>query len=385
MKVVKILTIIGARPQIIKAAALSRAIRNTFSESITEVLVHTGQHYDANMSEVFFEELQIPKPDHNLAIGSGSHSKQTSMMLHEIGELLLKENPDVMVLYGDTNSTLAASIAASKLHIPIVHIEGGLRSYNKKFPEEINRLITDHVSTLIFTPTTEGFKCLLKEGFSADNQAPFTLNNPGIFHCGDIMYDNSLYFSEVSDKNTTIVKDKGLTKNKYILVTIHRDINTDNVSRLNAIMSAIATISEEDNMKVIIPLHPRTSKILEQALEKELYDRISSSENIILTAPVSFLEMIALEKNAFLVMTDSGGVQKEAYFFNRPSIIFLEETPWVELVESGTAKLVDASKERIEEAYAFFRNTPVLSFPEYYGDGHAAEFICNEILKNFQN
>lgn len=383
MKRIKVLTIIGARPQIIKAAAISRAIANHFSDAIEEILVHTGQHYDANMSAVFFEELGIPEPNHNLAIGSGTHSRQTALMLDAIGDLLAKEKPDVVLLYGDTNSTLAASMAGAKLHIPIVHIEGGLRSFSKVYPEEINRLMTDHVSTLVFTPTADGFNNLLREGFRADTQPPFTVDNPAIYHCGDIMYDNSLHFSEIAGKKVTLLRDQGLKKDQYVLVTIHRDTNTDYPERISSIFKAIVRISEKYAMDFMIPLHPRTSKILEKQLSPELYRQVTESKKIKIVAPASFLEMIELEKNAKLIMTDSGGVQKEAFFFQKPSVIFLKETPWVELTESGSAILVDADESRIIDAYEHFNSATQLNFPNYYGDGSAAEFICKEIIKTF--
>lgn len=383
MKPVKVLTIIGARPQIIKAAAISRAIKNNFANKITEVLVHTGQHYDDNMSKVFFDELQIPQPDYNLSIGSGTHAKQTAMMLDAIGELLLSEKPDAIILYGDTNSTLAASVAGSKIHIPIIHIEGGLRSFNKIYPEEINRIITDHVSTLIFTPTVDGFNNLIKEGFNKDNNSPYTISNPGIYHCGDIMYDNSLYFSRIAESKTTVLNDHNLKKDNFVLVTIHRDTNTDNIVRLNSIFSAIYDISKKNEIDFLIPLHPRTSKILEKNLDPQLFANIKASKKIKLISPVSFLEIIELEKNCCMVMTDSGGLQKEAYFFKRPSVIFLAETPWVELISSGSARLVDADQDKIVNAFNFFKDKNDLNFPEYYGNGAASEFICNEIIKNF--
>ena len=213
----KIVTIIGARPQIIKAAALSRAIKNKYSTAITEIIVHTGQHYDENMSQVFFDELGIPAPNYNLNVGSGSHGKQTATMIAGIEEILINENPQAIVLYGDTNSTLAGAIAASKIHVPVVHIEAGLRSFNKAMPEEINRIMCDHASALLFSPTKTGFTNLVNEGFKTDNKKPYNTNNPKIYHSGDVMYDNSLYFSEVAESKTTIITNNNLTKNNFIL------------------------------------------------------------------------------------------------------------------------------------------------------------------------
>jgi UDP-GlcNAc3NAcA epimerase len=380
---IKIVTVIGARPQIIKAAALSRAIKNNFADKITEVIVHTGQHYDVNMSEVFFEELNIPKPDYNLNVGSGSHGKQTAAMLTGIEEILIKEKPEAIVLYGDTNSTLAGAIAASKIHVPVVHIEAGLRSCNKAMPEEVNRIMCDHLSTLLFSPTITGFKNLQKEGFNKDARAPFNADNPKIYHCGDVMYDNSLYFSDIAESKTGIIQKLRLEKEKFILATIHRNNNTDEPERLNFLFKTLNDISLKFKTEIVLPLHPRTAKLLETNLTKENYSDIKSNPGFKITEPASFLEMIALEKNCKLVMTDSGGVQKEAFYFEKPCIILRPETEWVELVECGTAIVTDADEVKIKAAYDALSNADNLKFPKLYGDGHAAEFICDELIKCF--
>ena len=382
---IKIVTIIGARPQIIKAAALSRAIKNNFSDKITEVIVHTGQHYDTNMSDVFFEELNIPRPDHNLNVGSGSHAKQTAAMLVGIEEILIKEKPSAIVLYGDTNSTLAGAIAASKIHVPVVHIEAGLRSLSKVMPEEVNRIMCDHVSTLLFSPTITGFNNLIKEGFNKDAKAPFNSDNPKIYHSGDVMYDNSLHFNGVAETKTTILSKLKLEKGKFILATIHRNNNTDEPPRLNSLFKALNDISIKYNLDVVLPLHPRTAKLLETNLTKENYSKIRSNPAFKITEPASFLEMIALEKNCKLVMTDSGGVQKEAFYFEKPCIILRPETEWVELVECGTAIVADADEERIKTAFEKLSKETGLKFPKLYGDGKAAEFICGEMVKSFSD
>lgn len=379
---VKIVTIIGARPQIIKAAALSRAIKNKFSKVLQEVIVHTGQHYDANMSQVFFDELGIPAPDHNLNAGSGSHGKQTALMIAGIEEILQKEKPAAIVLYGDTNSTLAGAIAASKIHIPVVHIEAGLRSFNKAMPEEVNRILCDHVSTLLFSPTKAGFDNLLREGFEEDAAAPYSADHPKIYHCGDVMYDNSLYFSAVSDKRTDVLKKYDLRANQFILATIHRNNNTDEPGRLNSLFRSLNDISLESQLDVLLPLHPRTSKLLESNLDKDLYARVRSNPGFRIVEPASFLEMVALEKHCKLVMTDSGGVQKEAFYFEKPCIILRPETEWVELVELGTAIIADADESRIKAAFNELVSKPGLSFPKVYGDGHTSEFICGEIIQH---
>ncbi len=382
MKQLKIVTVIGARPQIIKAAALSRAIRNNFSKSIQEIIVHTGQHYDDNMSEVFFRELEIPAPAFNLEVGSASHALQTAQMIEKLEPLLLHEKPDVLVVYGDTNSTLAAAITAAKLHIPIAHIEAGLRSFNKLMPEELNRILSDHCSSLLFAPTTTAIRNLENEGFSLTNNAPFTADNPGIFHCGDIMYDNSVFFAEKAMQlKANFLESKQLVVGNYILCTIHRDTNTDNLERLQAIFKALLHIVKEDNKRIYLPLHPRTSKLLRQNLGERLHKELISEKNIIIDAPASFLEMIMLEKNASLIITDSGGVQKEAYFFEKPSIILRAQTEWVEIVEQDAAILADADSDKIIAAKAYFDQQPPTRFPPIFGDGNAAVFIAEQLLK----
>ena len=373
-KMIKIVTIIGARPQIIKAAALSRAIKEKFSNEIEEVIVHTGQHYDENMSQVFFDELGIPAPDYNLGVGSGKHGAQTSKMIEGIEEILLNENPDYLVVYGDTNSTLAGAIAASKIHIPIAHIEAGLRSFNKAMPEEINRICCDHCSTMLFSPTATGYKNLINEGFNPENKKPFTIDNPGIYHCGDVMYDNSMFFGSTDNGQQTT------GNNPYILCTIHRNNNTDEAERLSSIVRALLRLSKEE--EIIIPLHPRTKKLLDVNLSPDIYNELVNNERIHIIPPASFLEMIKLEKNASIVLTDSGGVQKEAFFFKKPCIIIRSETEWKEIVECGAAIIADANEDNIVNGYYHFKENKISEYPELFGDGKAAEFICNELINN---
>jgi UDP-GlcNAc3NAcA epimerase len=381
MKMIKIVTIIGARPQIIKAAALSRAIAKRNTE-IKEKLVHTGQHYDENMSAIFFDELGIPKPDYNLNAGSGSPGVQTAKMISGIEEILLNEKPNCLVVYGDTNSTLAGAVAASKINIPVVHIEAGLRSFNKLMPEEINRISCDHVSTLMFTPTDSGINNLSKEGFNTSFSGKYSIDQPGIFKCGDIMYDNSLYFSKLSEEKTDIIERLNL-KNKFVLATIHRNTNTDEPKNLNALFSALNNIAVKHGIDIVLPLHPRTSKLLETVLKPELLNEIKNNNRFKITSPVSFLEMIALEKNAEIIMTDSGGVQKEAYFFNKCCVILREETEWIELTESGYAILTGAEENKIITAFEKLINNKPAKHPDFYGDGKAAEFMLNKIIENF--
>lgn len=375
----KLLTVIGARPQIIKAAAISRAVRGPFAGKVEEKILHTGQHYDANMSEVFFSELGIPRPDFNLGVGSGRHGEQTAKMIAGIEQVLLSEHFDGVILYGDTNSTLAGAVAASKLHVPVFHIEAGLRSFNMAMPEEVNRIVCDQLSSILFTPTETGYRNLMREGFG-DSKATFKDGRKRLVcKSGDVMYDNSLYFSAMADRRSTLLKDLGIEKHPYILSTIHRDNNTDDPARLNSIFRALLDIAENENMPIVLPLHPRTAKLLPGQLEPSLYERLTHSQYIRRIPPASFLDIIALEKNASLVITDSGGVQKEAFFFERPCIILRPETEWVEIVEHGAGIIADADEDRIVAAYRRLIGKEV-SFPPLFGDGKAAEAILTKIL-----
>ncbi len=382
-KMLKAVTVIGARPQIIKAAAISRAVKNSFSNQIDEIIVHTGQHYDSNMSQVFFDEMGIPRPHANLNVGSGSHGVQTAKMIMGIEEILLKEKPDYLILYGDTNSTLAGAVAASKIHVPIVHIEAGLRSFNKKMPEEINRIMCDHASTLLFAPTETGFNNLLREGFAKDNRKPFTADRPGIFHCGDVMYDNSIYFAGQAKEKSKIIEELDLKNQPFFLATVHRNNNTDIPQRLNALFGAFNKITKTSGKKLVLPLHPRTKKLLPVNLEQALYRETVNNPLIILIPPVSFFDMIALEHNCQMVFTDSGGVQKEAFFFEKPVVVMRSETEWKEIIDAGCGIVTDADEEKIISAFEYFSaKGKDLHYPEIFGDGHASEFICKTMLEN---
>ena len=382
---IKLLNIVGARPQIIKASAISRAITNHFSDKIIEILVHTGQHYDKAMSDVFFDELEIHKPDYNLGVGSAGHGKQTSLMIAGIEEIIQKEKPDCVVLYGDTNSSLAGVIAASKLHCPVIHIEAGLRSFNKIMPEEINRIMCDHASTLLFAPTNTAFKNLMQEGFRPENSPPYTINNPKIYLTGDIMYDNSMFYADLAEKKKADYLDKlSVERNNFILATIHRDSNTDDQKRLQVILETLMELAELKQMKFIIPFHPRTIVILKTKLD-ELYKKLLSCGLIKIITPASFLEMIMLEKNCRLVITDSVGVQKESHFFKKPCLVLRKETEWIELIHNGTARLVDADSSQLKKDFLHFIDIEEnLNFPTFYGDGKASEFILSEILQLFE-
>ena len=304
-------------------------------------------------------------------------------MIDKIEKVMLEYSPNAVVVYGDTNSTLATAIAASKLHVPIVHIESGLRSFNKKMPEEVNRILCDHVSTLLFSPTKSGYNNLLNEGFLKENSNNASADSPNIYHCGDIMYDNSLYFSKLSDKNSGILEKLNLQNEKFILATVHRNDNTDSKIKLKDLFSTFLQITEIHQLKIILPLHPRTSKMMEQLLDPQLLKKIQESNLLTIIDPASFLDMIALEKNAELIITDSGGVQKEAYFFKKPCIILRPQTEWVEIVETKSAVISDTNSKIILEATERFLSNPDLKFPEVFGDGNAASFIAKEMHNQF--
>lgn len=384
MPKIKLLNIVGARPQIIKSSAISRAIRQCFSEQINEITIHTGQHYDKELSDVFFDELEIPKPDFNLGVGSAPHGRQTALMITGIEEVLLREKPDGVLLYGDTNSTLAGAIAAAKLHFPVIHVEAGLRSFNKCMPEELNRIMSDHSSTLLFAPTNAAFKNLMNEGFRPENSPPYTIDNPKIYLTGDIMYDNSLFFAELAErKKGLLLSQMSLEKDKFVLVTIHRDTNTDDIHRLRNILSTLKELSENHAIPLVMPFHPRTINSLHSGLQP-LYEELNGCGYINLIPPVSYLEMTLFEKNCRMIITDSGGVQKESHFFRKPCIVLRKETEWIELVTNGTVRLADASPERIRDEFAGFMNSGnELEYPGFYGDGKASEFILREILHLF--
>jgi UDP-GlcNAc3NAcA epimerase len=355
----KILTIVGARPQFIKAAAISRVIRESYADRLQETLVHTGQHFDHNMSEVFFEELGIPAPQHNLSISGGTHGAMTGRMLGAIEEVLLQERPDWVLIYGDTNSTLAGALAAVKLHIPIAHVEAGLRSFNNRMPEEINRIVADRVSTLLLCPTDTAVRNLAAEGITR-----------GVSNVGDVMFDVSLYFREVAARQSTALATFGLTPGGYVLATCHRAENTDDPARLREIFAGLRAIAR--TAPVVLPLHPRTRQILSAA------GLLDTLENIHVTDPLPFLDMIALEKSARAIVTDSGGVQKEAYFFEVPCITMRDETEWTETVSLGWNTLVGADAGRI--AAAFAAAGPGSRDETPYGDGRAAARIVDLIL-----
>lgn len=389
---IRLLTIIGARPQIIKAAAISRAIQTHFSDQIEEQILHTGQHYDQNMSDVFFEELGIPKPHYNLRVGSAPHGVQTARITEGVEQVLeyasLAGKPyDGVIVYGDTNSTLAAAIAAVKIHVPVFHIEAGLRSFNMSMPEEVNRIVCDQLSSLLFTPTLTGLRNLAQEGFAEDGikQRVRFANDKGqrVVLSGDVMYDNSLFYSKIADQKSDILERLGLQPRGFVLATIHRPANTDNADNLQSIFRALLDIADNEKIDIILPLHPRTRKMLQTQLSAELLERIETTRRMKIIRPASFFEIIRLEKNARVVMTDSGGVQKEAFFFRTPCVILRPETEWVEIIEAGAGVIADANYQDIMDAYRLLAGKQ-LTFPPLFGDGHASEKILTEILEFYK-
>lgn len=376
----RILTVIGARPQIIKAAAISRAIAKQPLGRVTETLLHTGQHYDANMSQVFFDELGIPAADINLNTGSGAHGATTAHMIQGIEEVLQRGEHDIVLLYGDTNSTLAGAIAAAKLHLPVAHVEAGLRSFNKRMPEELNRILCDHCSTWLFCPTSTALSNLYREGFPERITTTPSADHPRVMLSGDVMYDNSLHFAALARERSGIVRDLGLTPDGFALVTVHRDHNTDDPARALAIVRSLLAIKTDHHLPLVLPLHPRARKMFDQLLPTGILHALMHDPDIHILPPAGFLDMIALESHARLVITDSGGVQKESFFFQKPCVILRPETEWVELVEHGQAILADADPSRIAAAVAHFLGGAPLECPPLFGDGHAAERILNELL-----
>ena len=355
MKKKKIITILGARPQFIKAAAFSRALRE--SESLAEIIIHTGQHYDHQMSEVFFNELEIPKPQINLHVGSGTHGKMTGEMLIKIEDVLLKEKPDMVMVYGDTNSTLAGALAASKLLIPLAHVEAGLRSFFKDMPEEQNRIVTDHLSELLFCPTEVAIQNLKNEGISANSD-----KNVQIYQTGDIMLDVSLFYRE------KLKNRESLIKGSYFLLTLHRAENNSNKERLSQIVTSLNSIQ---NIHGIFPVHPGTLKKMDEF-------GLSLNKNIKIVDPVGYLDMLKLESEASFIITDSGGVQKEAFFLQKPCVTLRDQTEWVETVDSGWNTLVGRNIADLPRIVSSLK--PPAKWPRLYGSGNAAEIIRDKII-----
>jgi UDP-GlcNAc3NAcA epimerase len=353
---VKVVSIVGARPQFVKAAPISRALRTAAHE---EFLLHTGQHYDPNMSEVFFEQLEIPKPDANLCVGSGPHGAQTGAMLEGIEKILLAERPDQVLVYGDTNSTLAGALAAAKLHIPVAHVEAGLRSFNRLMPEELNRIIADHLSDILLCPSQTAVDNLKTEGLTR-----------GVHLVGDVMYDAVLQFAQLARDRSTILNELKIVPGKYLLATAHRAENTDDPVRLGNILTAFSELDE----LIIFPIHPRTRKAITDSANVQL------SGNVRLIAPVGYLDMLLLEQNARMILTDSGGIQKEAYWLGVPCITLRDETEWVETVVAGWNVLAGSDPARIVESVRRLRPATGSNAP-LYGNGHVAS-QCVSVLES---
>ncbi|HPR17214.1 MAG TPA: UDP-N-acetylglucosamine 2-epimerase (non-hydrolyzing) [Candidatus Cloacimonadota bacterium] len=355
----KIITIIGARPQFVKAAAVSREIAKY--REIQEIIIHTGQHFDANMSEIFFDQMHIPQPDYNLEINSLSHGAMTGRMIEKIEEILLKEMPDWVLVYGDTNSTLAGSLAAKKLHIKVAHVEAGLRSFNRKMPEEINRILTDKISDLLLCPTDLAVKNLGREGIDKHTAAK-------IVKCGDVMQDAAIFYSNLAQKPELNLPEE------FLLSTLHRAENTDDPQRLKSIFEALAHISHE--IPIVLPLHPRTKKIIAAS-------KIGSSRLLIID-PVGYLQMVWLLQHCRMVMTDSGGLQKEAFFFRKPCVTLRDETEWAELVDHGFNVVVGSDFDKIISGYEKMKNGEADYNIDLYGNGTASAKIIRT-LRHFNN
>jgi UDP-N-acetylglucosamine 2-epimerase len=356
---VKVLTVVGARPQFVKAGPVSRALR----KRVTEVLVHTGQHYDDNMSKTFFDELEIPRPDHHLGVGSGPHGRQTALMLERIERVIEAEAPDLVLVYGDTNSTLAGALVAAKLNLPLGHVEAGLRSFNRAMPEEINRVAADHCSTLLFCPTATSMENLRREGIT-----------DGVSLTGDVMYDAALLYGEKAERKSDALERLGLAPRGYVLATVHRAENTDDPSRLRGIVEALAACGRT----VLFPVHPRTrAKLAASGLDRAL----AAAPSVRAVDPVGYFDMVRLEKNAAAVLTDSGGVQKEAYFYRVPCVTLRNETEWVETVEDGWNRLAGADPAAVLAALEASGSPPEPRFS--FGDGRAAEAVADRICEKF--
>ena len=363
----KIVSVVGARPQFIKSAPVSCALaaynERRAGRRLSEVLVHTGQHYDHLMSRVFFDELSLRKPDYNLEVGSDTHGAQTGEMLKRIEKILLTEKPDVVLVYGDTNSTLAGALAAAKLHVPVAHVEAGLRSFNRNMPEEINRVITDHLSSLLFAPTTTGVKNLRKEGITE-----------GVHLVGDVMYDAALEHLKLAQSRSIVLRHFNLRPKRYVLATVHRAENTDRLERLHSILRVLETLSQQ--WTVVLPVHPRTRKVLKGRAG-------AKSPGLVLTDPVSYLDMLLLESNARVIITDSGGVQKEAFFFRVPCVTLREETEWVETIQSGWNVLVGTKARSIVKAAMNAKEGDRVPSP--YGKGDAARKLVEVLAGRLEN
>ncbi len=383
MKKYKLITVVGARPQIIKSSAFSRVVKNSYSSQIEEILVHTGQHYDYGMSDLFFKELKLDKPLYNLGVGGISDSEQIAKMLTGLEEVFQKEEPNAVLVYGDTNSTLAGALASSKCGIPLIHIEAGLRSFDKNMPEETNRIVTDHLSTLLFAPTSIAVQNLQNEGIRHSTNVKAGVNNPHVFHCGDVMYDNALYFAQISEQQSEILNQLNLLPENFILATIHRKENVESAENLDQIIQGMLLIANDFSKSVVWPMHPRTMQAIKQKLGEVYLAEIIKNGKIKIIDPIGYLDMIQLQKHSIMIITDSGGLQKESFFFQKPCLVLRNQTEWVELVNNGNSVLCEAKSSLMLEKASSILTSNSRSYPQYYGDGEAASFICRTIINEF--
>lgn len=373
----RILTIIGTRPQSIKTAAVSRILGEEHADLLEERILYTGQHYDRELKEVFFEEMGIPAPSRDLGVGSALHGEQTAKMLQGVEAVLMEEAPELVLVYGDTNSTLAGALAASKLHIPVAHVEAGLRSFKKTMPEELNRILSDHASTLLFTPTGTASRNLEREGFPLSIEGSPSIDRPLVHQAGDVMYDNALHFGEVAERNSDVLERLELGE-APILITFHRAENLASPERLQGILEGLIRLIEKSGKKAVLPLHPGTRKAIGERVSSELRDRFFQHEAVRIADPLPYLDTIRIEKNASLVVTDSGGIQKEAFFHGSPCLVLRDETEWRELVDNGNSVLVGADPERISKGMEQFSGRKEEK-GELFGDGNAGRYICQRI------
>jgi UDP-GlcNAc3NAcA epimerase len=374
----KIITVVGARPQIIKAAAIVRAIQTRFKGDINEIIVHTGQHYDAAMSGQFFTELGIPQPVYNLEAGSGNHGAQTATMLAALEQTFAVENPDCVLIYGDTNSTVAAALAAAKMHIPVAHVEAGMRSFDKTMPEELNRVLSDHASTFLLCPTDTAVTNLRNEGFRESTNKPH-INHPLVANVGDVMYDNALHYTTGSEAERKI-QGVHLTAKRFMLATLHRASNTADKAAVEQLLNTLCKTAATFGESIVFPMHPRTCHLLGATIP--VLDEIYAPTGVRIMEPLGYRDILWCAKNASVVITDSGGLQKEAAYFGTPSVVLRNETEWVELVEQGFVRLIGSQTTDLIDAVRVQRNHSGTLQGAPYGNGDAAHKICELLLKH---
>ncbi len=374
----KIITVVGARPQIIKAAAIARAAAGKYKNHITEIIVHTGQHYDAAMSGQFFTELGISQPLYNLEAGSGSHGAQTATMLAALEQTFEVENPDCVLIYGDTNSTVAAALAAAKMHIPVAHVEAGMRSFDKTMPEELNRVLSDHASTFLLCPTATAVQNLRNEGFRESEKPPH-INHPLVANVGDVMYDNALHYTSGAEQERR-VQGIHLSAKRYMLATLHRASNTADKASVEALLNTLCRVAASFGESIIFPMHPRTRHLLGSSTE--VLDAVYAPTGVRIVEPLGYRDILWCAKNASVVITDSGGLQKEAAYFGTPSVVLREETEWVELVQQGFVRLIGNRTAELKDAVEAQRGFKGTLSAAPYGDGDAATKICDLLLKH---